>query len=175
MAKANETFVLQSLSPKGQTMGVYHRSKEGSETIFASTSGKILEEQALKGYFLSQFLSETRIVAVQKMNSEAPDGLKHRVVAIDLDGKNEKVIHQSKDRFWDDVPMQLSPDKKYLTYFTRENKKGLVVVNLKTGKQIPVLEHGTFSTWNPGSNSLGVFHTIYESMENIIVCLPIVM
>lgn len=168
LATPEEYFVLTGVSPNQKTMVLYHRSKAGDHVAFADVkTGKLLETQPLKAYSSVAFKSDTRVYALQKVKGDA-NGIKSRLIEIDLDGKNRNLIFESKDAFWDDVPLRLSPNGKYLTYYMRgENKRGLILFNIKTGKKTDFKEGSTFVVWGHDSKTLGVFD---KSTKSGLIC-----
>lgn len=162
LAAPGEFHVLMDVSPHQKNMALYQRSKEGgNKIVFADVkTGKVHKTQPLKGYASVVFKTDTRFYALEKVEKD-PNGIKSRLIEIDIDGKNRNLIWESKVGFWDDIPLKLSPNGKYLSYFSHgdENgvKRGLVIFNLKTGKKTRFKEGITFVVWGRDSKTLGVF------------------
>lgn len=158
LSAPGEYYILAAISPKKTKMALFHRGQENFETIFADVkTGKVLKTQALKEPALIAFKTETRFYALQKVKNDAK-GIKIRLIEMDIDGKNKNLIFESQDSFWDDVPLRLSPNGKYLSYFSRGEKgRGLVLFNIKTGKETRLKENSSYLAWSPNSKRVAIF------------------
>ncbi|MDF1667175.1 MAG: hypothetical protein P1V97_35855 [Planctomycetota bacterium] len=168
LAKSGENYHLKRISPMQKTMVLLQRDEDSFKTVFADLkSGKLYETQPFKSNVSVAFKSERRVYVIQKVK-EDQNGIKTRLFEIDIDGKNRNLIWETKDGYWNDVPLTISPNRKYLIYFMRgETRRGLMLFNIATGKESKILEGSTIAFWSPDSKRLGVFN---KNTRSAVVC-----
>lgn len=127
--------------------------EHGSESRYAVRSfaepGKVV--RLLSGeHYWPIFLDEKRLITAGPAQGEGEDAKRTVIKTVAIEGGEEVEMHVVQGRIWDDVPFQLSPDKKRLVYYRRgEGQRGLMVFDIEAGKATLLSETGSFFTWAP--------------------------
>jgi hypothetical protein len=147
-ASESASFVAIGLSPQRKVMAVMEEADERRITFRSvETPEKILHSLS-KDHDWPVFLDETHVITAGPPK-DAPEGAERQTVikTVDLTNGDEVDMHVVEGRVWDDVPFQLSPDKKRLVYYQRgKDQRGLYVFDTERG-QASLLSEGTFFTW----------------------------
>lgn len=155
------SFVAIGLSPQRKVLAVMEEGDERRITFrSAETPEKILHSLS-KDHDWPVFLDENHVITAGPPK-DAPEGAERQTVikTVDLTTGDEVDMHVVEGRIWDDVPFQLSPDKKRLVFYQRggESKRGLYVFDTDQGQATLLSEGGSFFTWGADSEHGYLFH-----------------
>ena len=144
---------IMAVSPSGSIFIASHRdaSHRFQTVLYSTSTGNRLKQQPLidKGYLWGEFLSEKEIIVLEHKRPG------HRVKIYNIETGDSKEIINSSHSTWDDVPLTLSPNKKYCVYYKRD-KSGLYLLDIKT-KHLSYFHSGTIIRWAPDSKHFLVF------------------
>jgi len=145
----HKLMVVQENSPKmekgqehGTTQRFTFRSIEDPDKILHTLSDD---------HLWPVFLDENHVITAGPAK-DTPEGAEGQVVikTVDLTTGDEVDMNVVEGRIWDDVPFQLSPDKKRLVHYRRgKDQRGLYVFDLDSGEATLLSEGGSFFTWAP--------------------------
>ncbi len=142
MAVQEDAPIMEKGQEHGSSRRFTFRSVENPEKIVHTLSNK---------HMWPVFLDENHVITAGPPK-DMPEGAEDQTVikTVDLTTGDEVDMNVVEGKIWDDVPFQLSPNKRRLVHYRRgKEQRGLYVFDLDSAEATLLSEGGSFFTWAP--------------------------
>jgi hypothetical protein len=109
-------------------------------------------------WFNAVFLDNQHVLAGLDRRKDGNPDETYTISKINLDTGKEEVLFRTGGSIWSDVPFRLSPDGRYLAFHHDTPRRGIVRLDLETGKLTQVLAGVTYLIWGRSPDRAFIFH-----------------